>query len=161
MIFRRPWLSAVVLALASSSLSPVAASAVPHPSGASRSVQRDADALRDAGVTGVAVRLETPHGAVTARSGVGDLVTRRPVPKDGYLRLGSTTKTFVATVVLQLVGEKRLSLDQTVEELLPGVVRGVGNDGRTITLRDLLRHVLRRPVACLRARGAGGPGHAP
>ncbi|GGW46608.1 D-alanyl-D-alanine carboxypeptidase [Streptomyces albaduncus] len=104
------------------------------------SVQRDADALRDAGVTGVAVRLETPRGTVTARSGVGDLVARRPVPRDGYLRLGSTTKTFVATVVLQLVGEKRISLDQTVEELLPGVVSGAGNDGRTITVRDLLRH---------------------
>ncbi|QEU97220.1 class A beta-lactamase-related serine hydrolase [Streptomyces kanamyceticus] len=96
--------------------------------------------MRDTGVTGVAVRLDTPSGTVTARSGVGDLVTRRPVPKDGYLRLGSTTKTFVATVVLQLVGEKRVSLDQTVEELLPGVVSGAGNDGRTITLRDLLRH---------------------
>ncbi|MEV6425836.1 serine hydrolase domain-containing protein [Streptomyces sp. NPDC051662] len=103
-------------------------------------MQRDADALRDTGVTGVAVRLETPRGTVTARSGVGDVVTRRPVSKDGYLRLGSTTKTFVATVMLQLVGEKRLSLDQSVEQLLPGVVSGAGNDGRTITVRDLLQH---------------------
>ncbi|PJM97775.1 serine hydrolase [Streptomyces sp. CB01373] len=96
--------------------------------------------MRDTGVTGVAVRLETPRGTVTARSGVGDLVTRRPVPKDGYLRLGSITKTFVATVMMQLVGEKRISLDQTVEQVLPGVVSGAGNDGRTITVRDLLRH---------------------
>ncbi|RPK80449.1 MULTISPECIES: serine hydrolase domain-containing protein [Streptomyces] len=140
MIFRRSWLSAAVLALALSSLPSVTASAAPRPSGTAWSVQRDADALRDTGVTGVAVRLETPRGTVTARSGVGDLVTDRPVPKDGYLRLGSTTKTFVATVVLQLVGEKRISLDETVEELLPGVVSGAGNDGRTITVRDLLRH---------------------
>ncbi|WSB29878.1 beta-lactamase family protein [Streptomyces sp. NBC_01788] len=53
----------------------------------------------------VAVRLETPRGTVTARAGVGDLVTHRPVPKDGYLRLGSITKTFVATVMMQLVGD--------------------------------------------------------
>ncbi|GGV73521.1 serine hydrolase [Streptomyces griseoloalbus] len=130
----------MALTLAVSSLPSAAASAAPHPPGMRSSVQRDADALRDAGVTGVAVRLETPRGTVTARSGVGDLVTRRPVSRDGYLRLGSTTKTFVATVVLQLVGEKRISLDQTVEELLPGVVSGAGNDGRTITVRDLLRH---------------------
>ncbi|MEU1484068.1 serine hydrolase domain-containing protein [Streptomyces sp. NPDC005752] len=103
-------------------------------------MQRDADALHAAGVTGVAVRLETPRGTVTARSGVGDLVTRRPVSTDGYLRLGSTTKTFVATAMLQLVGEKRISLDQTVEQLLPGVVSGAGNDGRTISVRDLLQH---------------------
>lgn len=103
-------------------------------------MQRDTDALRDTGVTGAAVRLETPRGTVTARSGVGDLVTGRPVPKDGFLRLGSTTKTFVATVMMQLVGEERVSLDQTVEQLLPGVVSGAGNDGRTITVRDLLQH---------------------
>ncbi|MFD5202905.1 serine hydrolase domain-containing protein [Streptomyces sp. NPDC058375] len=142
MIFRRAFLSAAVLALAVSPLPSVAASAAPRPSGAGAawSVQRDADALRDTGVTGVTVRLETPRGTVTARSGVGDLTTGRPVPMDGFLRLGSTTKTFVATVMLQLVGEKRLSLDQSVEQVLPGVVSGAGNDGRTITLRDLLRH---------------------
>jgi D-alanyl-D-alanine carboxypeptidase len=140
MISRRLRLSVVALTLAVSSLSSPAALATPQPSGTGWSVQRDVDALRDAGVTGAAVRLETAHGTVIARSGVGDLVTRRPVPKDGYLRLGSTTKMFVATVVLQLVGEKRLSLDQTVEQLLPGVVSGAGNDGRTITVRDLLQH---------------------
>lgn len=140
MVLRRSWLSGAVLALAVSSLPSAAASAAPRPPGTEWSVQRDADALRDTGVTGVAVRVDTPHGTVRARSGVGDLVTRRPVPVDGHLRLGSVTKTFVATVVLQLVGEKRLSLDDTVEELLPGVVSGAGNDGRTITVRDLLRH---------------------
>ncbi|MEU3510438.1 serine hydrolase [Streptomyces longwoodensis] len=105
MILPRSWSTAAVLALVVSPL-PVAASAAPRPSGTAWSVQRDADALRDTGVTGVAVRLETPRGTVTARSGVGDLATRRPVAADGYLRLGSTTKTFVATVMLQLVGEK-------------------------------------------------------
>ncbi|MFD5875878.1 serine hydrolase domain-containing protein [Streptomyces sp. NPDC060322] len=139
MISRRSRLSAAVLVLAASSL-PLSAASAASPSAGAASVQRDADALRDAGVTGVAVRLDTPHGTVTARSGVGDLVTRRPVPEDGYLRLGSTTKTFVATVVLQLVGEKRISLDRTVEQVLPGVVSGAGNDGRTLTVRDLLQH---------------------
>ncbi|MGY1577362.1 serine hydrolase domain-containing protein [Streptomyces sp. MN13] len=143
MIFRRHRLSTAVLAtLAASTLPfPVAsASATPRPSALTETVQRDADALHDAGVTGVAVRLETPRGVTTVRSGVGDLDSRRPVPKAGYVRFGSTTKTFVATVALQLVGEKRLSLDQTVEQLLPGVVSGAGNDGRTITVRDLLQH---------------------
>ncbi|MEF9905289.1 serine hydrolase domain-containing protein [Streptomyces sp. P9-A2] len=141
MILRRLSLSTAVLALAVSASPSAAAS--PHPPRASavdRSVQHGADALRDTGVTGVSVRLETPRGAVTARSGVGDLVSGRPVPEDGHLRLGSVTKTFVATVLLQLVEEKRLTLDRTVEELLPGVVTGAGNDGRAITLRDLLQH---------------------
>ncbi|GEK01351.1 hypothetical protein TNCT1_36270 [Streptomyces sp. 1-11] len=103
-------------------------------------LQRDADALRDDGVTGVSVTLETPHGVRTVRSGVGDLSTGQPVAADGYVRIGSATKTFVAVVLLQLVGEGRLSLDDTVDAWLPGLVRGHGNDGRRVTLRQLLQH---------------------
>ncbi|MFG3548100.1 hypothetical protein [Streptomyces sp. NPDC047725] len=54
MISRRARLSMAVPAPAVSSLPSVAA----HPSGGGRSVQRDADALRDAGGTGVAARQE-------------------------------------------------------------------------------------------------------
>lgn len=138
MIIRRVLLPAALAALAVSAL-PLAP-AVARPGGGGWSVQQDADALRDSGVTGVSVRVDTPHGAVTARSGVGDVTTRRPVPEGEFLRLGSATKTYVAVVVLQLADEGRLSLDSTVEQLLPGVVTGAGNDGRTVTVRDLLRH---------------------
>ncbi|MFG2722573.1 serine hydrolase domain-containing protein [Streptomyces sp. NPDC048416] len=103
-------------------------------------LQRDTDALHEDGVTGVSVTLETPRGVRTARSGVGDLGTGQPVPRNEYVRIGSTTKTFVATVLLQLVGEGRLSLDDTVDTWLPAVVEGHGNDGRGITLRQLLQH---------------------
>lgn len=122
-------------------------------------LQRDADALRDAGVTGVSVRLTTPEGARSVRSGVGDLRTGRPVPASGFIRIGSTTKTFVATVVLQLVGEGRLALTDTVDTWLPGVIRGEGNDGRHITVRQLLQHTSGLPdytadvVPDLSARG--------
>jgi D-alanyl-D-alanine carboxypeptidase len=62
------------------------------------------------------------------------------VPVNGHYRIGSNTKTFTATVVLQLASEGELSLDDTVERHLPGVVEGNGNDGSVITVRDLLRH---------------------
>ncbi|MET7859530.1 serine hydrolase domain-containing protein [Streptomyces sp. NPDC005318] len=55
-------------------------------------------------------------------------------------RAGSITKTFVATVVLQLAGEHRLQLSDTVDRHLAGLVRGHGNDGSRITLRALLTH---------------------
>ncbi len=80
-----------------------------------------------------------PRNSV-ARSGVADRKTGAPMPLDGHFRIGSNTKTFVAVVVLQLVGEGRLSLDDTVERWLPGVVSGNGNDGRHITVRQLLQH---------------------
>lgn len=55
-------------------------------------------------------------------------------------RAGSITKTFVATVVPQLAAEHRLSLSDSVDDHLPGLARGAGNDGRRITLRAPLRH---------------------
>jgi D-alanyl-D-alanine carboxypeptidase len=51
-------------------------------------------------------------------------------------RVGSATKTFVATVVLQLAGEGRLGLSDAVERWLPGLVPG----GGAITVRQLLNH---------------------
>ena len=64
----------------------------------------------------------------------------RGIARTDHFRAGSITKTFIATVVLQLAAEHRLSLSDTVEQHLPGLVRGAGNDGRTMTLRALLTH---------------------
>ena len=71
--------------------------------------------------------------------GRGDLRTGTPMPSGGRFRAGSLTKPFVATVVLQLVGEGKVALDAPVDRYLPGVVRGNGNDGRQITVRHLLQ----------------------
>ncbi|MFI1714249.1 serine hydrolase domain-containing protein [Streptomyces litmocidini] len=59
---------------------------------------------------------------------------------DDRYRVGSITKTFTATVLLQLQAEGRLDLDDPIEKWLPGVVRGNGHDGRKITVRQLLNH---------------------
>jgi D-alanyl-D-alanine carboxypeptidase len=55
---------------------------------------------------------------------------------DRRFRVGSVTKTFTAAVVLQLVDEGALSLDDTLEDHLPGVVPR----GEEITIRQLLLH---------------------
>ncbi|MFG2904860.1 serine hydrolase domain-containing protein [Kitasatospora sp. NPDC048286] len=86
-----------------------------------------------------------PSGRASVRSrdhtaGVGDLATGAKVPVDGQVRIGSTTKTFTAVVVLQLVGEGRIDLDAPVDTYLPGVARGEGVDGRGVTVRQFLRH---------------------
>ena len=56
-------------------------------------------------------------------------------PADRF-RVGSVTKSFMATVLLQLVGERKLRLDDSLERWLPGVVP----NGRSITVRELLQH---------------------
>ncbi|MFC7865668.1 serine hydrolase domain-containing protein [Streptomyces murinus] len=72
--------------------------------------------------------------------GVADLRTGRRTNTTDRLRIGSITKTFTATVVLQLAAEHRLSLDAPVERYLPGLIQGHGYDGRRITVRQLLQH---------------------
>ena len=51
-------------------------------------------------------------------------------------RIGSVTKTFTATIVLQLAADGALRLDDTLERHLPGVVPAGGH----ITIRELLDH---------------------
>ncbi|MFF1291979.1 MULTISPECIES: serine hydrolase domain-containing protein [unclassified Streptomyces] len=83
-----------------------------------------------------------PAAALLAReeSGTRYADTGQGITRADHFRAGSITKTFLATVVLQLAEEHRLSLSDTVERHLPGLVRGAGNDGRTVTLRALLTH---------------------
>ncbi|WP_107483852.1 serine hydrolase domain-containing protein, partial [Streptomyces sp. SA15] len=145
--------TAVVLAaaVASTALVPGAAAA-PHPASTdtaatangrltSRQLQREtARVLAEGGFVGITVRVRDGARTVHARAGEAELHTGRPVPRGAEFRIGSVTKTFVATVVLQLVAEGRLSLDDTVERWLPGVVSGNGNDGSLITVRNLLQH---------------------
>ncbi|WP_279389310.1 serine hydrolase [Streptomyces sp. BK205] len=79
-------------------------------------------------------------GSWTESAGTADLGSGRPMNATDRLRAGSVTKTFTATVVLQLAAEHRLALDAPVDRYLPGVIRGNGYDGRHITVRQLLRH---------------------
>jgi D-alanyl-D-alanine carboxypeptidase len=66
--------------------------------------------------------------------------TETALRRGDHFRAGSITKTFLATVVLQLAAEHRLSLSDSVDQHLPGLVAGAGNDGRALTLRALLTH---------------------
>ena len=52
-----------------------------------------------------------------------------------------STKAFTAAVVLQLVGEERLSLEATAAELVGGVLEeGLGMDSHAVTIREMLNH---------------------
>ncbi|MEV5607308.1 serine hydrolase domain-containing protein [Streptomyces sp. NPDC052225] len=95
--------------------------------------------VRD-GPPGGIVLAETGHTAWAHRAGTADLSTGRKPRTDGRYRIGSITKTFVATVMLQLEAEGKLSLEDTVDHWLPGLVTGNGNDGSKIKLRQLLNH---------------------
>lgn len=103
-------------------------------------LQRQVEAIHATGAVGVHAEVTSPDARDSAHAGTAAMNTERPMPRDGRFRIGSATKTFTATVVLQLVGEGRMSLEDTVEQWLPGVVRGNGNDGSRVTVRQLLQH---------------------
>lgn len=134
---RRVLTATLVGALAGLGLvTPAAGAAKP----AGDTLRQHTDAVQRTGTVGVLAQSTGPRGVRYATAGVADQRTGRAVHPGDRFRIASATKTFVSTVVLQLVGEGRLSLDDTVEELLPGVVSGNGNDGSRITVRQLLNH---------------------
>jgi len=99
-------------------------------------LQQALDKLVSDGVPGV-IALQRQGGQQRhAASGVADLETQEPIRATNRFRIGSITKSFVSTVVLQLADERRLTLDDTVERWLPGVVP----NGGAITVRQLLNH---------------------
>ncbi|MEU4197278.1 serine hydrolase domain-containing protein [Kribbella sp. NPDC026611] len=117
----------------------LAAAAVPATATGRSELQRDADAIRQTGTTGVIARETTPKRSTTVVSGVGELGGGEPRP-DGHFRIGSTNKILVSTVVLQLVAEHRMALDDPVGKWLPELFEGTGYDARRITVRRLLNH---------------------
>lgn len=146
MISRRGSLATAAALLTGASAAPATAAAPsgaagPHEDAGSHArLQHDVDAILATGATGVLAEVQTADGRTTARAGRSDRsAASRPVPWDAYYRLGSDTKTFTAVLLLQLAGEGRLALTDTIERWLPGAVRGAGNDGRRITVANLLR----------------------
>lgn len=103
-------------------------------------LQDGLDKLHAGGISGLLAELDDGDRRTLARSGVARLDSDEPVDFDSHFRMGSNTKTFVSVVMLQLAAEGALTLEDTVEQWLPGVVSGNGNDGALITIRQLLRH---------------------
>ncbi|MFG2225004.1 serine hydrolase domain-containing protein [Streptomyces sp. NPDC048644] len=97
-------------------------------------------AVDKGGLPGISAEVRDRTGTWNGSAGVADTATGRKRSADEHFRAGSITKMFIATVILQLADEGRLSLDDKVEKWLPGLVRGNKNDGRTICLQELLNH---------------------
>ncbi|MFE7800745.1 serine hydrolase domain-containing protein [Nocardia sp. NPDC057440] len=107
-----------------------------------QAVQAEIDRMVESGLAG-AIATVTENGAtVILTSGVADRDTRAPILADPpqQTRIGSISKSFIASVVLQLVAEGKIRLDEPIDTYLPGLLVGDGIDGRAITVRHILRH---------------------
>ncbi|WP_260605272.1 serine hydrolase [Streptomyces sp. WAC01280] len=91
------------------------------------------DVMKDAGVPGVIVGLSAPGKGLYLRSfGEGDTATGAPMSPGLYMRIGSETKTFTVTAMLELVDEGKVGLDDPISDYVAGVP-----NGDKITLRHL------------------------
>ncbi len=99
-------------------------------------LQAALDDVVAAGASGVTLRVDDGQRTYRLASGQSRLRPPQRMRPEAKIRVGSITKTFVSTVALQLVGEGRLSLDDTVEQWQPGLIPG----GAQITVRQLLNH---------------------
>jgi D-alanyl-D-alanine carboxypeptidase len=100
-------------------------------------VRQALDAAIDEDVVGALIRVDGPHGAWIATAGSAEAGLEQPVDPDGKFRAGSITKSFVATVVLQLVDEGEIGLDEPVQRYLPDALPA---GYPPITVRQLLQH---------------------
>ncbi|MEU0282212.1 serine hydrolase domain-containing protein [Streptomyces sp. NPDC006195] len=119
------------------------ASPVPHPPlpplppldpGALRAAIDD---LEHPPSTAAQLRVGGTAGHWHGTSGVADIRTQRPVTAHEKFRVGSITKIFVATVVLQLVAEGRIALDTPVRRVLSGLLP---DRFSPVTVAHLLNH---------------------
>jgi D-alanyl-D-alanine carboxypeptidase len=93
------------------------------------------DRYVNAGVPGAVALARDGRRVIRVASGVESFGGPRVRVTDRF-RIGSLTKTFTAVLVLQLTRRHRLSLDDSVERWLPGLVP----NGQAITIRQLLSH---------------------
>ncbi|MEU4421737.1 serine hydrolase domain-containing protein [Actinoplanes sp. NPDC024001] len=123
-----------VIALTATLVAGASAPATAHPP-QRPDYQAAIQAFVDAGFAGMHMRVHDERGEWAGSAGVRRLGTAAKPPVNGHFRIGSTTKTFTATMVLQLVNEGRIGLDDPVADHLTRF----GLD-RRITVRMLLQH---------------------
>ncbi|MEV8637093.1 serine hydrolase domain-containing protein [Streptosporangium sp. NPDC051023] len=134
--------SALAASLTVAAAFPAAAAATPSVAWSDTKAQRAqlqqlARNLVNAGAPGVIVRVDDGSGQPIEIAEQATWTRQDHLLKAGdEFRVGSTTKTMVATLLLQLVAEGKLALTDPVEKWLPGKVP----NGKAITLRMLLNH---------------------
>lgn len=82
--------------------------------------------------SGAIVGVRTPEGTWTKAYGVSDPGTTEPMQVGMHTRLGSITKTFTVSLILQLAEQGKLSLDDTIDTYLDGIP-----NGDKVTLRSM------------------------
>jgi CubicO group peptidase (beta-lactamase class C family) len=96
--------------------------------------------VAERGVPGASVGVLVGDRMATAAAGVTSLATGVPVDTATVFQIGSITKIWTTTLVMQLVDDELLDLDRPVVDYLPELVIADPAALATITTRHLLTH---------------------
>ncbi|MER7070258.1 serine hydrolase domain-containing protein [Terrabacter sp. NPDC000476] len=96
--------------------------------------------VEEHGVPGASVAVLVDGSIVTAAGGVTSLATQVPVDAETVFQIGSVTKIWTTTLVLQLVDDGLLDLDKPLLDHLPELVIGDMEAAKALTTRHLLTH---------------------
>ena len=77
---------------------------------------------------------------VRVATGVLNANTGRKTTVDSLFQIGSITKTWTATVIMQLIEEGKIGLDQRIKDILPGFRLSADDLTDNVTIRHLLNH---------------------
>lgn len=117
-------------------LTGVGVTGAPAAAAADQTIRSAAQRVVEAGAPGFLARVDDGRRVETAAAGLADRATHRRLGANDQFEIGSNTKMFTATLILQLVDQGRVRLDAPIARYLPGVVPG----GDRITVRMLLNH---------------------
>lgn len=95
---------------------------------------------RTYGVPAVSVAVAIAGRSIVAADGVLNLASGESATTDAIFQIGSITKTFTATLVMQLVDDGLLDLDAPITDALPGLRLSGAAADPGITARRLLAH---------------------
>jgi CubicO group peptidase (beta-lactamase class C family) len=95
---------------------------------------------RQARVPGAVLGIWADGQEILAGCGVLNRATRVRVSTDSVFQVGSITKLWTATMIMQLIDAGLLSLDTTVAEALPGLRLGAADIADQVTVAHLLTH---------------------
>lgn len=91
-------------------------------------------------VPGVGIGVQMGDKEFTGGLGVNNLEHPLPVDGDSLFQIGSTSKTFTATVAMQLVEAGKLELDEPIRTYLPDFRLADADAQANVTLRHLFTH---------------------
>jgi D-alanyl-D-alanine carboxypeptidase len=100
------------------------------------SLQAGVNAIVAAGAPGAILLVHDGTRETIYTGGLGDVQQHVPIRAGDHFKIASLTKSYTATVVLQLAAEGAIRLSDSIDRWLPGLVP----NGKSITIRELLNH---------------------